>query len=252
MKTTAVKFSNQNGEELQGRLEAPENETPLAYAIFAHCFTCTKDIKAASYISKELARRRIATLRFDFTGLGDSCGIFADSTFLTNTQDIISAGEFLAKEYEGPRILVGHSLGGAAVLHAAKSIESVKAVATVGAPFDPEHVTHHLQSSIKEIEEKGEAEVLLSGRPFTLKKAFLDDLKKLCPSKTVSEMGKALLILHSPTDQTVGIENAEKLYDAARHPKSFVTLDSADHLLRKKKDAEYVGGLIAAWSERYL
>ena len=251
MKSEKVQFSNHNGDILEGKLESLGTKDPSSYAIFAHCFTCTKNIRAAGSISKALAQKNIATLRFDFTGLGQSEGDFADSTFSTDTKDIVSAANFLEEDYEAPQLLVGHSLGGAAVIHAANKIPSVKAVASVAAPFDPEHVTHLLQCSLEEIEEKGEAEVLLAGRPFTVKKSFLDDFKDHNPKKIVSELGRALLVLHSPVDTTVSIDNAAAIYSAAKHPKSFVTLDPADHLLTKDEDSQYVGEIIAAWAERY-
>ena len=252
MKSEKVNFVNSKGYKLEGRLELPEHHEPVAYAIFAHCFTCTKNIRAATSICRALAAQKIATLRFDFTGLGESEGEFADSTFSSDTKDVVSAAEFLEANFVAPELLVGHSLGGTAVLYAAKEIPSIRGVVTIGAPFNPEYVTHHMECAIPEIAEKGEAEVLLANRPFTVKKAFLNDLKGRNPAKTIEELGKALLVMHSPIDQTVGIENASSIYSNARHPKSFVTLDPADHLLKREEDAIYAANVIASWASRYI
>ena len=252
MKNKKVSFTNKNGDSLSGRLELPISGKPAAYAIFAHCFTCTKNIKAAGIISRALAAQQIATLRFDFTGLGQSAGDFAESTFSSDVADLICAAQFLEQQFEAPQLLVGHSLGGAAVLHAASSIDSAKAVVTIGSPFDPQHVTHLLSSSIDEINQQGEARVNLGGQEFTVKKSFIDDLKNQDPAKTIGELNRALLILHSPTDTTVSIDSAAKIYSAARHPKSFITLDPADHLLMKEQDARYAAHLISTWAQRYM
>ena len=230
----------------------PVDNKPVACAIFAHCFTCTKDLSAVKNISNALTQRSIAVLRFDFTGLGESEGDFSDTNFSSNVDDLIAASEFLKGEYEAPGILIGHSLGGAAVLRAALQIKSVKAVAVVGAPFDPAHIKELLMDDIKVIESKGSATVSIGGRPFKIKKEFIDDILQSNPQEKISGIKKALLILHSPEDNIVGIENAGMIYKAAKHPKSFISLDGADHLLSKKEDSLYAGEVIASWAQRYL
>ncbi len=252
MPSERVQFTNDEGELLAAVLETPETGNPRACALFAHCFTCSKDLRAARAISKALADEGISVLRFDFTGLGESEGEFADSNFSSNVSDIVSAARFLSEEQGGPSILIGHSLGGAAVLRAAEQLDSVKAVATVGAPADPEHVTHLLSSSEREIEESGEAEVSLAGRKFKFKKQFLDDLRDGSIDGCVRGLKRALMIFHSPVDEIVPVENAAILYKLARHPKSFVSLDDADHLLTKTRDAQYVARVLAAWADRYV
>lgn len=252
MASERVQFTNDEGESLAAILDSPESGETRACALFAHCFTCSKDLRAVRAISKALADEGIAVLRFDFTGLGESEGEFEDSNFSSNVSDIVAAARFLADQQTGPSILIGHSLGGAAVLRAAEQIDSVKAVATIGAPADPEHVTHLLSSSENEIEESGEAEVTLAGRKFKFKKQFLDDLRDGSIEACVSGLNRALMIFHSPVDEIVPVENAAILYKLARHPKSFVSLDNADHLLTNTRDAEYVGRVLAAWADRYV
>ncbi len=252
MQTQRLTFEGATGAQLSARLELPVDERPIAYALFAHCFTCTKQFKAVVNISRALAQAHIGVLRFDFTGLGESEGDFADTTFSSNVDDLVAAAEFLDREYDAPAILVGHSLGGAAVLQAAQQVPSCRAVATINAPAEPQHVKKHLRSSIEEIQEKGEAEVLLAGRPFTIKKEFLDDLDQQNMANVIGSLDRALLVFQSPDDQVVGPENAERIFDAARSPKSFVALPEADHLLSKPEDSEYVGANIAAWAIRYL
>jgi len=247
-----LQFQNNEGQLLSGRLELPANQYPHNYVLFAHCFTCNKNLSAVRNISRALTNKGFGVFRFDFTGLGESEGDFADTNFSGNVEDLVAAANFLEEKYQAPTLLVGHSLGGAAVLFAANQLPKVKAVTTVGAPSDPEHVTHLLKSSIDEINTNGKATVNLSGRDFTIKKQFVDDLKTKSLSSTVSNFGKALLVLHSPQDITVGIKNAEQIYHAAKHPKSFVSLDGADHLLMRKADSNYVGEVIASWSARYL
>lgn len=247
-----IVFKNKFGDNLSGDLILPVDNNPVAYALFAHCFTCSKDVKAMTYLTTALNQEGFAVLKFDFTGLGSSKGNFADTNFSTNVLDLISASEFLEKEFKAPKLLVGHSLGGAAVLQAASCIESVKAIATIGAPAEPLHVSHLFKHKEEEINEKGEANVLLAGRKFTFKKQFLKDLLNTNLKDKISNLKKALLILHSPTDNTVGIENAAEIFAAAKHPKSFISLDNADHLLFNKEDALYAGQLIASWSKKYL
>lgn len=251
MKTEKLTFMGHSGEELAARLDYPAGK-PHATAIFAHCFTCSKDIPAARRVSQRLAAMGIAVLRFDFTGLGHSQGEFANTNFTSNVADLKLAAEALGAEIEAPSLLIGHSLGGAAVLRAAGEVESVKAVATIGAPFDPEHVVHNFGAALEEIAEHGEAEVSLAGRPFTIKQSFVEDVSAQNPRTAIGGMKKALLVLHSPIDQTVGIENAGEIFGAAMHPKSFVTLDDADHLLTRSEDAEYAADVIASWARRYV
>ncbi|MCS3634306.1 putative redox protein [Salinibacter ruber] len=247
-----IRFENADGNALAARLDRPNGESPCAFALFAHCFTCSKDLRAAGAISRALTRHGIAVLRFDFTGLGESEGEFADTNFSSNVEDLIAAADYLSEHYEAPRILVGHSLGGAAVLQAAQRLDSVQAVSTIGAPYNPEHVTQHLQDAVEDIEEKGEARVQLAGRTFTIRKQFLDDLAATKMETTIRTLGRALLIFHSPVDQTVGANNAAKIFQAAKHPKSFVSLDDADHLLTDRSDAEYLGVVLGAWAEKYV
>lgn len=252
MSSRSLRFENQEGTALAARLDLPSVRAPRAFAVFAHCFTCGKDLRAIERISRSLNRRGIAVLRFDFTGLGESGGAFADTTFTTNVEDLVAAATYLERTYRAPSILIGHSLGGAAVLQAADRIPSVKAVATIGAPADPEHVAHLLEDAREEIERTGEARVRIAGRSFTVRKQFLDDLERTRMESVIEGLGRALLIFHSPRDEIVGIDNAERIYRAARHPKSFVSLDPADHLLSNPEDARYVGAVIAAWSEKYV
>jgi putative redox protein len=247
-----VTFPNADGIELSARLELPVNQHPHSYAIFAHCFTCSSSLAAVRNISRALHQEGVAVLRFDFTGLGESEGDFSTTNFTSNIADLLSAAEFLAAEYEAPNLLVGHSLGGAAVLCAAQQLESVRAVATIGAPYDPGHVTKMLRGEVAEIEQRGEAEVNIGGRPFRIRKQFLDDLGRYDIEKNIAKLGKALLILHSPQDLVVEIENAAHIYHAARHPKSFISLDGADHLLSAKADSRYTGEVLASWAKRYL
>jgi len=247
-----IRFENEHGDELAARLDQPADGHPSAYALFAHCFTCSKNLKAVGNISRALTRQGIAVLRFDFTGLGESEGDFADTNFSSNVDDLVCAADMLGDRFAAPRILIGHSLGGAAVLQAARRIDSTQAVATVGAPFDPEHVTHLLDDSVEEIERTGQANVTLAGRSFTIKKQFLDDLEGAKMENTIGSLDRALMIFHSPFDETVGIDNAAKIFQAAKHPKSFVSLDRADHLLTDEGDSMYVGNVVGAWAHKYV
>src|SRR5882757_9012612 len=244
-------FPNAAGEKLSAVLDRPAGE-PLAFALFAHCFTCGKDVLAAKRIATALAAKGIAVLRFDFTGLGASEGEFANSTFSSNVADLVRAANHLRETRGAPAILIGHSLGGAAILAAAGQIPDAKAVATIAAPSDPVHVTHLFGDRIEDIRKHGEVEVQLAGRPFRIKREFLDDVAEHSLMSHVAKLHKALLVMHSPTDDTVGIDNATHLFVAARHPKSFVSLAGADHLLTGKRDAAYVADVIAAWATRYL
>jgi len=246
-----VEFPGASGAKLAARLDRPTGNA-RAHALFAHCFTCGKDVFAASRIAAGLAERGIAVLRFDFTGLGMSEGEFANTNFSSNVDDLVAAADWLREHRETPAILIGHSLGGAAVLAAAGRIDEVRAVATIAAPFEPVHVRKLLQSSVPQIEAEGEAEVKLAGRTFRIRKQFLDDIERQPMERAIRELDRALLVLHSPVDTIVGVDNARKIFEAARHPKSFVSLDEADHLLGDRRDAEYVADLLASWSSRFL
>ncbi len=252
MQFEKVTFANRKGENLAARLDLPLAGKPHAVALFAHCFTCSKNLSAVRNISRALNRQGIAVLRFDFTGLGESDGDFADTNFSSNVSDLLAAADFLEREYLAPGILIGHSFGGAAVLQAAADLPSVVAVATIGAPCDPAHVQHLLTDTKEAIIRQGEAEVSIAGRPFKIKKQFLDDLEQNKMKGTIRDLRKALVVFHSPVDDTVGIHNAALIFEAARHPKSFVSLDHADHLLSDEKDSRYVGSVIAAWAQKYL
>lgn len=252
MKTVKVTFQNARGETLAGRLDLPEDERPLAYALFAHCFTCGKNLKAISQISRALTAEKIAVLRFDFTGIGESEGEFAHSHFSANVADLVSAAGWLAQEHQAPRLLIGHSFGGAAVLQAAQQLPQVLAVATIAAPYDPRHVRHLLQGAEEDIARQGRAEVTISGRRFELGQEFLADLDAQRVEERLAGLKAALLVLHSPVDKVVGVENAAEIYRAAKHPKSYLSLDRADHLLSRESDASYAGRMIATWACRYL
>lgn len=244
-------FSNAKGERLAALLDCPI-EQPRAYALFAHCFTCGKDIHAAKRIADALTALGIAVLRFDFTGLGSSEGEFANTTFSSNVADLVAAADALRRTRRAPAILIGHSLGGAAVLAAAADVPEARAVVTINAPCDPAHVVGLLKNRGGEIDATGEIEVTLSGRSFRISRNFLDDIGQQKLRDRIGALHKALLVFHSPTDNIVGIENASYIFTAARHPKSFVSLDGADHLLSRRSDATYVGNVIRAWAERYL
>ena len=250
MRSTLIRFPATQGHELAARLEVPVGE-PRAYALFAHCFTCSKDSKASAYIARALAERGIATLRLDFTGLGQSGGEFSASTFSSNIDDLVCAAAYLREHYTAPQVLIGHSLGGAATLAAGLHIPEARALVTIGAPYDPRHV-EHLLTNADELREKGEATVDIGGRPFHVRREFLEDLERQDPSKTIAALGKALLILHSPRDAVVPIDHAAKIFTAAKHPKSFVSLDRADHLLSAGNEAAYAAEVLSAWASRYL
>lgn len=245
------KVSFKSGDlELAGQLELPSGDVKF-YALFAHCFTCGKDIAAATRISRALTQQGIAVLRFDFTGLGNSDGDFANSNFSSNIQDLVSAADHLREHFAAPQLLIGHSLGGAAVLAAAEHIPEVSAITTIGAPSDAQHVAHNFEAHLDEINAAGEAKVSLAGREFTIKKQFIDDIAKYDKSH-ISKLKRALLVMHSPIDATVNISEAEKIYASAKHPKSFISLDNADHLLTNKNDADYAAEIIATWANRYV
>jgi uncharacterized OsmC-like protein/fermentation-respiration switch protein FrsA (DUF1100 family) len=251
MPTERFQFEGTGGHKLAAALDLPDGEIS-AYALFAHCFTCGKDVLAARRIALALAAKGIAVLRFDFTGLGASEGEFANSTFSSNVADLVRAADHLRETRRAPTILIGHSLGGAAILAAAAQISEAKAVVTIAAPSDPAHVTHLFKDSLEDIRAQGEVEVALAGRPFRIRREFLDDVAEQSLLAQIGKLRKALLVMHSPTDHTVGIDNATQIFVAAKHPKSFVSLADADHLLSGKQDATYVADVIAAWSQRYL
>jgi len=244
-------FLGSDGQRLSARIHLPAVD-PVACAVFAHCFTCSKDSRAAKQIAAALAEKGIATLRFDFTGLGESEGEFDGTTFSHNVDDIISAANALRDTYGAPALLVGHSLGGTAVLAAAGRIVEVVGVATIGAPLEPTHVARLFGGSLQDITTQGQAEVDLGGRRFTIRQSFIDDLREHCNAEQIGNLKKALLVFHSPQDNVVGIDNARQIYQAARHPKSFVSLDGADHLLGRPSDSRYVADVLAAWASRYL
>jgi putative redox protein len=252
MASKKVTFTNKAGYNLSAKLDLPINQKPKAYAVFAHVFTGSKSLGASRHISRALTLCGIGVLRFDFTGLGDSEGDFADTTFTSNVEDLLAACDYLTENYKAPQLIVGHSLGGAASIFAASKVDSIKAVATVGTPSEPEHVTHLLQDSRETIEKDGVAKVSIGGRQFTIKREFLEDLEQKNMFKVLQDMRKAILVMHSPQDRIVEIDNAAEIYQAAYHPKSFVTLDNADHMLTNKDDAYYVGTVISKWAQRYI
>lgn len=246
-----IEFEGSQGAKLAANFERPEGDL-RATALFAHCFTCSKDYVAASRVSKALAARGIGVLRFDFTGLGSSDGDFSNTNFSSNVQDLLAAAAWMRAHERAPSLLVGHSLGGAAVLAAAADIPESDAVVTIGAPADPAHIKHLLASDVDRIERDGEADVSLAGRTFRIRKQFLDDVESRNHAERIGTMKRALLVMHSVFDETVGMDQAVKIFMAAKHPKSFVSLDRADHLLTDRADAEYAADVIAAWSSRYL
>ena len=252
MRTQKVFFPNNSGHNLAAKIEFPDKQIPHTFALFAHCFTCNKNLTAVRNIAKALTKEGFAIMRFDFTGLGESEGAFENTNFSSNIGDLIAATNFLKENYQAPKLLIGHSLGGAAVVCAATQLPEVKAVATIGAPFDPSHVSHLFNHKISEIETEGIAEVNIGGQTFTVKQQFLEDINKSRLTRNLNELNKALLIMHSPQDNIVEIENAAQFYQYAQHPKSFISLDGADHLLTNKSDSIYVGNTIASWVQRYI
>lgn len=252
MRSEKITFKNASGYPLSGRIDFPFVGKPKAFVLFAHCFTCSKNLKAVDNICQALTQNDMAVLRFDFTGLGQSQGDFSDTNFSSNIADLEKAYAFLEKTYEAPQIMMGHSLGGTAMLHASGSLKAVKAVVTIGAPASPGHVRKLLKNGAEDLEKQGEAKVNIGGRPFKIKKQFLDDLERNDSRKVIRKLDKALLIIHSPQDEIVGIENAAEIYGEAMHPKSFVSLDGADHLMSSKVDSEYIGHIVCPWASRYI
>ena len=251
METRRFDFTGAAGQRLSGRLDLPA-AAPRGYALFAHCFTCTKNSLAAVHIARALADRGLGTLRFDFTGLGDSDGLFEDTTFGADVRDLVAAARHMTAQGIAPALMLGHSLGGAATLAAAAELPEVAAVCVLAAPFQAQHALGLFKQDLQEILDKGEARVDLGGRPFTVRRAFIEELRQHDQAARIAALRRPLLVLHSPTDQTVGIENAGAIFQAARHPKSFVSLDDADHLLTRASDAAYAADVIAAWVSRYL
>ena len=251
MPTERITFTGHDGSELAARLDLPDGPV-LANALFAHCFTCGKDIPAARRIAARLASLGIAVLRFDFTGLGHSKGEFANTNFTSNVQDLVLAAKFMTERGNAPALLIGHSLGGAAVLKAGSQLEEIKAIATIGAPFDPGHVTHNFESALPEIQSEGVAEVNLGGRPIRIGQSFVEDVKQTALTDSIAKLHSALLVLHAPQDGIVSIDNASQIFMAAKHPKSFVTLDDADHLVTEAEHAEYAADVISTWASKYL
>jgi len=250
MPAEPITFSGHDGSLLSARLDLPSGPH-LGTALFAHCFSCGKDIPAARRIAARLAALGIALLRFDFTGLGHSEGEFANTSFTSNVEDLVAAAAWLTQHDMAPSLLIGHSLGGAAVIKAAGQLKGIKAVATIGAPFDPAHVIHHFADALPEIARNGTAQVSLGGRPFTIGKSFIEDTSNGVLGDVLGRLNAALLVLHAPRDAVVGIDSAAQIFAAAKHPKSFVSLDDADHLVSRAQDAEYVAGVIATWAIRY-
>ena len=252
MKTENITFSNTKGELLSGRLDLPKDEQPLVYAIFAHCFACSKNMDAVVHISRALIRRRVALLRFDFTGHGESEGDFSSTTFSSQLNDLLSAARFLENNYQAPKLLIGHSLGGTAALSATADIPSATAVVTIAAPSHPNYLRDMFADSIPQISRDGQANVCIRNREFTIRQSLLDDLKAQKPEETLKRLSAALLVMHSPNDEVVGIDHANIIFRAAQQPKSLIFLDQIDHLLSDNRDARYVGEVIAAWAGRYI
>ena len=252
MNTVRLEIKNRKGLKLQAYLELPANQKPNHFAIFAHCFSCNSNFNAVKNISRSLSNHGFGVLRFDFTGLGKSEGEFAESHFSANVEDLLDVSNYLEKHHKAPSLLVGHSLGGAAVIVAASKLKNIKAVATVGAPANVNHVTHLFSHAIADVPEKGDVEVQISGRPFKINQDFVNDFSKTDLPKIIKNLRKPILVMHAPFDKTVGVENAHQIYHNAIHPKSFISLDNADHLLSKPADSIYVGNMIGSWVERYI
>ncbi len=252
MNTVRLEIKNRKGLKLQAYLELPANQKPNHFAIFAHCFSCNSNFNAVKNISRSLSNHGFGVLRFDFTGLGKSEGEFAESHFSANVEDLLDVSNYLEKHHKAPSLLVGHSLGGAAVIVAASKLKNIKAVATVGAPANVNHVTHLFSHAIADVPEKGDVEVQIGGRPFKINQDFVNDFSKTDLPKIIKNLRKPILVMHAPFDKTVGVENAHQIYHNAIHPKSFISLDNADHLLSKPADSIYVGNMIGSWVERYI
>jgi putative redox protein len=251
MPGTKVTFPGSLGEPLAARLDLPDT-SPRGFAVFAHCFTCSKDTKAAAYIARALAERGFGVLRFDFTGLGGSGGDFGNTSFSSNVDDLLAAVDWLRTEHMAPSLLIGHSLGGSATLAAAGQVPECRAVVSIGAPFDPQHVSHQFEGELELIKEKGTAKVSIGGRAFNISQQFVDDLSGQPQRDRIHGLNKPLLVLHAATDRIVGVDNARRIFEAALHPKSFVSLDDADHLMNNEADARYAADVLSAWAARYI
>jgi putative redox protein len=251
MPSDRIQFPGSQGHSLAGRVDTPD-ESQRAWALFAHCFTCSKDTRAAAFIARALAAAGYGVLRFDFTGLGGSGSDFANTHFSSNVDDLVSAADWLRSTRQAPALLVGHSLGGAAVLAAAAHVAEVRAVATVGAPFEPGHVAHQLGDALPVIQTKGQAQVTLGGRPFTIRQSFVDDVSGQPQAQRIRSLRRPLMVMHAPGDTVVGVDNARRIFETALHPKSFVSLDNADHLLSREADAHFAAALIGVWARRYV
>jgi len=252
VRTEQVKIQITPSHMLDARLDLPEGIKPKGFAVFAHCFTCSKSFKTTVLLARALAENGFGVLRTDFTGLGKSDGDFSDTNFSTNVRDLLAGVQWLRENHTAPVLIYGHSFGGTAALAAVAQTPEAKAVATINAPFEPQHVTHNFACDIADILQKGEEKVLLAGRTFTIKKQFIEDIQSHNMQQIISSLNKHLLIFHTPEDDVVHLDNARKIYEAAKHPKSFITLPEADHFLRNEKDADYVGNIIATWATRYL
>ncbi len=252
MYSKKVSFKNKHGLQLSGKIDFPIDKKPLSYALFAHFFTGNKNFTAVRNISRSLTQNQIAVMRIDFTGLGKSEGDFEDTNFTTNIEDLVAAAEFLQTNFQAPKIIIGHSLGGAAAIFTAKEVSSIQAIATIGAPANPCHVSHLFSEHLEDIEIDGEAVIEIGGRPFTIKKQFLEDINSKNLPEILSEIRKPILVFHSPQDKVVAVKNAREIYAAAHHPKSFISLDGANHLLTNKDDSYYVGKVISSWANRYI
>jgi len=252
MKTKLINFTNRSGQELSGRIEFPDIKQPHSFAIFAHCFTCNKNFSAVTNICKALNNEGFAVLRFDFTGLGESEGDFTETTFSSNIEDLLDAAGFLEKNHQAPSLIIGHSLGGAAAVFSAKLLDSVNAVVTIASSSSPDHLTKILGSVKEKADEKGYAQAIIAGRKIILTKEFFEDISSKNMKEALGELRKPILIFHSPQDKLVGIENAAEIFIAAKHPKSFISLDGADHLLSDKRDSLFAGSIIAEWAKRYI
>ncbi|GAB5539551.1 MAG: bifunctional alpha/beta hydrolase/OsmC family protein [Salibacteraceae bacterium] len=252
MKSEKLSISNKSGTALHAVLELPPNQHPTHYAMFAHCFTCSSNLNAVRNVSRSLANQGFGVVRFDFTGLGKSEGAFADSHFSGNVSDLICVAEHIKQHYSAPKLIVGHSLGGAASIVAASKLDYIEAVATIAAPSSVQHTKKHFSHGIEELSEKGAIEVNIGGRPFKIDSEFVKDFDNTDLLKVVKELRKPILIMHAPFDKTVAIQSAQELYTSSMHPKSFISLDGADHLLTEKRDSEYVGDVIGSWVKRYF
>jgi putative redox protein len=257
MQIKSLSIPNRDGQELSARIDMPGQSSsvdtvPSAVVLYAHCFTCSKNIKAAANLSRGLVAKGLTVCRFDFTGLGESGGRFVDTTFSSNVTDLIDVATYLKREFALPRLLIGHSLGGAAVIQAAGQLSAVRAVVTIGAPYDPGHVLRHLSEVRQQIETQGEAHITIEGRTFRFKADFINNLEAVDQASAIRNLKRPLLVMHAPLDDTVSIDNAGRIFQTARHPKSFVALDGADHLLSQSAQARYAGELIAAWASKYI